>query len=154
VPIKTRSSRSGATFKLFYSFRCSFSPRPQDRDNPILAERSRVAIPLRNVLVARAEAEGLPLAAGTDLRYTTPDLSMADEALYFQRAGVSPMRALQIMTVGSATCLGIQDRTGAIAPGLEADLVVLGHNLLVTPEALKGIRMIVNDGEVAFRRRY
>lgn len=126
--------------------------RPQDRNNPILAERRRLGIPLRNALVARADAEGLPLAAGTDLRYTTPDLSMADEALYFQRAGVSPMRALQIMTVGSATCLGIQDRTGAVAPGLEADLVVLGQNPLVTPKALKDIKMILNDGEIAYRR--
>lgn len=127
--------------------------RPQDRDNPKLAEFRRVATPLKNRLVQRAEAEGLPLAAGTDLRYTTPDLSMADEALYFQRAGISPMRALQIMTAGSATCLGIQNRTGAIAPGLEADLVVLAHNPLVTLDALKGIRMIVNDGKIAFRMR-
>jgi imidazolonepropionase-like amidohydrolase len=126
--------------------------RPQDRDNPILAERRRVGIPLRTKLVARAEAEGVPLAAGTDLRYTTRDLSMADEAISFQRAGVSPMRALQIMTVGSATCLGIQDRTGAIAPGLEADLVVFAQNPLVTLEALKRITMIINDGEIAFRR--
>jgi imidazolonepropionase-like amidohydrolase len=127
--------------------------RPQDRDNPILAERRRIGIPLRNKLVARAEAEGLLLAAGTDLRYTTGELSIADEALSFQRAGVSQMRALQIMTVGSATCLGIQDRTGAIAPGLEADLVVLNRSPLIDLEALKDISMIVNDGKVAFRRR-
>ena len=106
-----------------------------------------------NKLVARAEAEGLPLAAGTDLRYTTRDLSMADEALSFQRAGVSPMRALQIMTAGSATCLGIQNRTGAIAPGLEADLVVLAQNPLVSLEALKRITTIINDGKIAFRAR-
>lgn len=127
--------------------------RPRDRDDPVLAERRRVAIPLRNALVARAEAEGLPLAAGTDLRYTTRDLSMADEALAFERAGVSPMRALQIMTVGSATCLGIQHRTGAIAPGLEADLVVLDRSPLGQLAVLKEIKMIVNDGHVAFLRR-
>jgi len=153
---------SDATFEAMKASRTCYVPtftggsqppaRPQDRDNPILAERRRVGIPLRNKLVARADAEGLPLAAGTDLRYTTRDLSMADEALSFQRAGVPPMRALQIMTAGSATCLGIQDRTGAIAPGLEADLVVLAENPLVSLEALKRITTIINDGKIAFRK--
>lgn len=128
--------------------------RPQDRDDPRLAEFRRIATPLKNRLVRRAEAEGLPLAAGTDLRYDAPGFSMADEAIFLQSAGVSRMRALQIMTVGSATCLGIQDRTGVIAPGFEADLVVLNRSPLVDLDALKeDITMIVNDGKIAFRRR-
>ena len=86
------------------------------------------------------------------MRYATSDLSLADEALYLQKAGLSPMRVLQIMTAGSARCLGIQHRTGAIKVGLEADLVVLGGNPLMALEALKDIRMIVNDGKVAMRK--
>ncbi len=125
--------------------------RPQDRENPILAERRRVGIPLRIALVAKAEAEGLPLAAGTDLRYTTAGLSMADEAMSLHKAGIPMHRVLQILTLGSATCLGIQDRTGSILPGREADLLVLGGNPLVNLDALKDIRMIVNDGEVVSR---
>ena len=56
------------------------------------------------------------------------------------------------MTSASAALLGIQDRTGAIRPGLEADLVVLGANPLDRLEALKDIRMVVNDGKLAFTR--
>jgi imidazolonepropionase-like amidohydrolase len=126
--------------------------RPEDRDNPILAERRRIGLPLRAKLTGLAESRGIPLAAGTDLRYDTPDLSMADEALYLEKAGVLPARVLQIMTSGSATLLGVQNRTGAIKAGLEADLVVLGANPLAGLEALKDIRMIVNDGKVAFRK--
>ena len=154
---------SSATFEAMKARRTFFVPtlsggrqppaRPQDRDNPKLAEFRRVSIPFRIELVRRAEAEGLPLAAGTDLRYTTADLSIADEAIFLQQAGLSPMRVLQVMTVGSATCLGIQNRTGALTPGLEADLVVLGASPLADLGALKDIRMIVNDGKIAFRRR-
>ncbi len=77
---------------------------------------------------------------------------MADEALSLQKAGLSPVRVLQIMTSGSATLLGIQKRTGAIKVGLEADFVILGANPLTGLDALKDIRMIVNDGEVAFTK--
>lgn len=126
--------------------------RPQDRDNPILAERRRDALPRRNRLTNLAEARGVPLAAGTDLRYATAELSMADEALYLQKAGLSPVRVLQIMTSGSATLLGVQNRTGAIRVGLEADFVVLGANPLTGLEALRDITMIVNNGKVALRK--
>ena len=126
--------------------------RPEDRDNPILAERRRETGSLRNTLTALAAKLGIPLAAGTDLVYETAELSMSDEALSLQKAGLSPVRVLQIMTSGSATLLGIQKRTGAIKVGLEADFVILGANPLTGLDALKDIRVIVNDGEVAFRK--
>jgi imidazolonepropionase-like amidohydrolase len=56
------------------------------------------------------------------------------------------------MTSGSARLLGIQNRTGAIKIGLEADFVVLGANPLNGLDALRDIRMIVNDGKVAVRK--
>jgi imidazolonepropionase-like amidohydrolase len=126
--------------------------RPENSDNPILAERQRVGLPLRTRVTSLAEASGVPLAAGTDIRYETTELSMADEALQLQKAGLSAVRVLQIMTSGSATLLGVQHRTGAITIGLEADFLVLGANPLAALEALKDIRMIINNGEVAFRK--
>jgi imidazolonepropionase-like amidohydrolase len=122
--------------------------RPEDRNNPILAERRRVAIPLRNKLINEALRLGIPIAAGTDLRYTNLDLSMADEAIYMQKAGLLPMTILKIMTSGSAKCLGIEKRTGTIRKGMEADIVVLGQNPVGSLEALKDIRIIVNDGQI------
>jgi imidazolonepropionase-like amidohydrolase len=126
--------------------------RPQDRDNPILAERNRIAVPLLNRLAQLAETRGVPLAAGTDGRYSTADLSLADEAVSLHKAGIPPARVLQIMTTGSATLLGVQRRTGAIKVGLEADIVVVGANPLTALEALKDIRMVVNDGKVAVNK--
>ena len=122
--------------------------RPQDRDNPILQERRRIGIPLRNKLIMQALVMGIPLAAGSDLRYTNTELSMVDEALYMQKAGLSAMKILQVMSVGSATCLGIDHRTGAIKKGLEADMLVVGTNPLASLEALRDLHIIVNDGKL------
>lgn len=106
----------------------------------------------KDKLIRQAIKLGIPLAAGTDLRYSTADLSLADEAVYMQKAGLEPMTILQIMTSGSSKCLGIDNRTGTIRKGLEADVVVLGENPLVSLKALRDIRMIVNDGKVVFRK--
>ena len=125
---------------------------PADRTNPVMQERRRVNLAHKNQLIGRATQLRIPLAAGTDLRYTTPDLSMADEALYMHKAGLEPMTVIQIMTSGSAKCLGIDKRTGAIRTGLEADLVVLGKSPLASLAALKDIRMIVNDGILVFSK--
>jgi guanine deaminase len=38
---------------------------------------------------------------------------------------LDPFRALHIATAGGAALLGIADRVGALAPGMEADFVVL-----------------------------
>jgi hypothetical protein len=47
-----------------------------------------------------------------------------------------------------ATLAGNPKRTGAIRVGLEADFVILGANPLTGLDALKDIRVIVDDGEV------
>ena len=64
--------------------------RPEDQGNPILAERYRVARPLRIRLTKLAVTRGVPLAAGTDVRYATEGLSLADEALSLQSAEYRP----------------------------------------------------------------
>jgi len=120
--------------------------RPEYKDDPILRERRRINLANKDRLIRRAVELGIPLAAGTDLRYTTLDLSIADEALFMQAAGLKSMAILKIITMGSATCLGIQNRTGALRKGLEADMVILGTNPLLSLKALKDIKMVVNDG--------
>ena len=58
------------------------------------------------------------------------------------------MTIIKMMTIGSAKCLGIDKRTGAIKKGLEADIVMLAENPLSSLKGLKDIRMIVNDGKI------
>lgn len=71
-------------------------------------KREAVILLQKDKLIQGAVKLGIPLAAGTDLRYTTPDLSMADEAVYVS---------------------GDDKRTGAVRKGPEANVVVLGEIL-------------------------
>ena len=68
------------------------------------------------------------------------------------RAGIPKMEAIKAITSKAAKLLEIDKRTGAIRKGLEADIVIVGDNPLSSIEALKDIRMIVNDGKVVFNK--
>ena len=144
--------QKGTYFVVTYTGGGQPPAKPEYKDNPVYQERRRTNLLQKDIQIRKALKLGIQLAAGTDLRYTTPDLSMADEALYMQKAGLTPMKILQIMTSGSAKCLGIDKRTGAIKVGMEADIVILSQNPLTSLETLRDIRMIVNDGKVVFSK--
>lgn len=69
---------------------------------------------------------GVPLVAGTDAGIFTniPGSAMTRELELLVEAGLSPYEALQTATVNSAKVLGF-DKTGVIAPGYRANLVLL-----------------------------
>jgi imidazolonepropionase-like amidohydrolase len=50
--------------------------------------------------------------------------------------------------------LGIESRTGAIAPGLEADLLVVDRNPLEDFRVLYEPLVVVNNGKVVLNRIY
>jgi imidazolonepropionase-like amidohydrolase len=62
------------------------------------------------------------------------------------------MESIKAITSQAAKLLEIDNRTGAIRKGLEADVVIVDENPLSSIEALKDIRIIVNDGRVVFRK--
>ncbi|MCL6632210.1 MAG: amidohydrolase family protein [Alicyclobacillus herbarius] len=60
-------------------------------------------------------------------------------------AGVSPMTAIQMVTLNAATYLGLDDFIGGIAPGRRADLLLLPDLEHFVPD------LVVTGGEVAAR---
>jgi imidazolonepropionase-like amidohydrolase len=69
---------------------------------------------------------------------------ISDEMFELVGIGMSPMEAIQAATSKSAECLGISKRTGAIRPGLEADLIVLDHNPLEDINSVRAEFQVVN----------
>lgn len=61
-------------------------------------------------------------------------------------AGFTVPEALRIATANGAGALGIGDRTGRIAPGHAADLVVLGGDLAGEPSAIRNVEIVFKDG--------
>jgi len=122
-------------------------------DNPVLTARARQMQPVAADTAARAFQLGVTLGAGSDMAYEASDtITLIDEMVALTRTGMSPMDAIRAVTATAAQCLGIERRTGAIRPGLEADLIVVGADPTEDLAALRNPLMIINGGQVAVDR--
>jgi imidazolonepropionase-like amidohydrolase len=61
-------------------------------------------------------------------------------------AGFSPVEAIRIATLNGATYLGLQDRIGSIAPGKDADLVVVRGNPAANINDIEKVDIVFKDG--------
>lgn len=124
--------------------------------NPILVERRRTMRPFQAQVTKRAYRLGVPLVAATDISYgrgfDSGRLTIADNAAGLAEAGIPKMEAIKAITSRAAKLLAIDTRTGAIRKGLDADIVIIGGDPLSSIEALKDVRMVVNDGKVVFNK--
>ena len=76
---------------------------------------------------------GCPIAiscGGNDI--TGGRESLLWNALFWVRHGLSPERAVSCITSVPADILGLSDRVGSIAPGLDADLSIWSDDPFVT----------------------
>ena len=80
--------------------------------------------------LARADRHGLPVAIGTDIGAGTSfsmlaTLGEAYKVCQLRGSSLDPFRALHLATAGGARVMGVADKVGGLAPGQEADFVVL-----------------------------
>jgi guanine deaminase len=80
--------------------------------------------------LAAADAAGVKVGIGTDVGAGTSFSLLATLAQAYQvgqlrGTSLDPFRALYLATLGGARTLGLGDRIGALAPGYEADFIVL-----------------------------
>ena len=66
--------------------------------------------------------------------------------------GLTPLEALQAATVTAADLLLLDGQTGALEPGLEADVLVVEGNPLENPLVLQDPLLILSNGRVALTR--
>ena len=154
-----RLMKAKGTWLVSNIFEDSDEPRPMGSifsTDPILVERSRTMWPQAKEVTRRAYQMGVHVVGATDIGYEqvfeSGRWTIADNAMGFVDAGIPKMEAIKAITSQAAKLLEIDKRTGAIKKGLEADIVIVGDNPLSSIEALKDIRMIVNDGTVVFNK--
>lgn len=125
-----------------------------DYDNATLQIRGRHMLPRVRETARRAHALGVPVVASTDTGYGPESTTrLAHELIEFvEHVGMTPPEALRSATTVAARLLAIEERTGRIAPGLEADLIVVEDNPLERISILQDVLMVVSDGEVAIER--
>lgn len=148
----TMMKSKGTYFDPGFTFWTEAATKPIYKENPILAERLRT-IPLYGKAVTkRAFKMGIPIVAGTDITYTTPGISLFNEAIQLEAAGLPVMEIIKAMTSRSARCLNIDRHTGSIKKGLDADIVIIRRNPLEDISALQDIMMIINDGKIVVNK--
>ena len=61
-------------------------------------------------------------------------------------AGFTPIEAIRIATLNGATYLGLADRIGSIAPGKDADLMIVKGNPATTIADIENVVTVFKDG--------
>ena len=103
------------------------------------------------VAQTRAFAElGGQLLFGTDVGYMT-DHDPSEEFVHLQRAGLGPAQILAMLTTTPADRFG-RARTGRLAPGLAADVVVLDGDPALDVRAFAKVRTTIRDGRIIYRK--
>jgi imidazolonepropionase-like amidohydrolase len=124
-----------------------------DYDDPILVLRGQAMVPRVEDTIRRARAIGVRIATGADTDYGPASLTrISHEVMRFVGLGFTPVEALASATSGAAELLGIAGRTGRVAVGLEADLIVLDRDPLADPGALQDVLIVISDGRVVLDR--
>lgn len=106
-------------------------------------------IPLKLEMFRGAmKAPGLKLLAGTDATAGAHGQNAREVVYRVKVAGLAPMEAISEITSRAAESLGMQNLVGAIAAGLEADLVAVEGDPLTDIEALRRVAFVMKGGAV------
>jgi imidazolonepropionase-like amidohydrolase len=123
-----------------------------DYDDAFLNIRGRHMLPRVQEMARMAHEMGVKIVTGTDTGYGPESTTtLAHELMELVDIGMTPLEALQAATTTAAELLGVSDHTGRIAPGLDADLIVLERNPLDDIGVVQDVLMVVSDGKVVAR---
>ncbi|RNF86229.1 amidohydrolase family protein [Montanilutibacter psychrotolerans] len=111
--------------------------------------RARAIWPKVQRMAVRLYATDARMTLGTDMSnpWIAPGISLHSEMQLLADAGVPTSRILLSATRNAADALGAGNRLGRIAPGFEADLLVLDANPLTDIKHTRAIHAVVLNGK-------
>ena len=125
----------------------------EEQDDNVLRLRGKHMVPQLEKAIREAHALGVRFATGADSYYDERTINrISVEVAEFVDLGMSHFEALQAATISSAALLHLQDRTGRIAVGYEADMILVPANPLTNIEALQDVLLVMSNGEIALKR--
>jgi Amidohydrolase family len=117
-----------------------------NEDGDTLSDDEIIAMVLLSLAKLFAD-NGVPMMTGTDGgSMMAPGLTLRQEFAELAKAGLSPLKILQMTTINPAQYLGRQDTMGTVEPGRNADLVVLDANPLDDVQNLHRINAVIRAG--------
>jgi imidazolonepropionase-like amidohydrolase len=125
----------------------------EQKYDAVLRLRGSHMVPRLEQAIRTAHRLGVRLATGADSYYEKESInSISLEVMYLSRFGLSNFEALQAATSSSAELLGLNEKTGRIQAGLEADLILVPGNPLEDIMAVQDVLMVMSNGQLALQR--
>ncbi len=125
----------------------------EEHKHYVLRLRGRHMLPEIERGIREAHRLGVKLATGADSSYEETSINRISlEIEIFANFGLSNFEALQAGTVSAAELLRIDDRTGRIAEGFEADMIVVPGNPLENIRVLQDVLIVMSNGQLALKR--
>jgi imidazolonepropionase-like amidohydrolase len=107
------------------------------------------AVPEVIAMFRRAVAtRGLKIVYGTDAVAGAHGRNIEELIVRVRDGGQSPMDGIVSLTSRSAESMRLQDRIGAIAPGLDADIVAVAGDPLTDVAAMRRVTFVMKGGRV------
>ena len=120
-------------------------------------EQMRQAVPKALAVFKQAlRTPGLKIVFGTDAVAGSHGRNFEELIYRVEKGGQEPMAAIVSATSLAAESLGLADKVGAVAPGLEADLIAVDGDPLQDINALRRVVWVMKGGKVVrneLRRR-
>ncbi|HWC73448.1 MAG TPA: amidohydrolase family protein [Gemmatimonadales bacterium] len=109
-----------------------------ERVLPLAAQDIRMAL----------ATNGLKVVYGTDAVAGADGHNAEDMICRVQKSGETPMHVIVAATSLNAEAMGLADKIGAIAPGLEADIIAVDGDPLHDITALRRVSFVMKSGKV------
>ncbi len=97
---------------------------------------------------------GVSLITSTDTRYGDRSMTRVSGEIvnFVEHAGMTPLQALRAATLIPAGVYGLEDRTGSVEEGLEADLVAFDRNPLEDIHVVRDPMFVMSNGHMIYHR--
>ncbi|WP_413581060.1 amidohydrolase family protein [Bdellovibrio sp. HCB288] len=116
---------------------------------PVARETLRQLSAMDMKLVKLFDKQGVKMLTGTDLGgvWVVPGASLHEEFEQLAKAGVSPLKVLQMTTLNGAEFLGKRSTMGTVEVGKNANLVLLDADPTDDVRNMKKINAVIRDGK-------
>lgn len=124
-----------------------------DYDDRDLQLRGRHMLPRLREAIARAHALGVKIVAGSDTGYGPQSIGRVSlEVANLVESGLPPLAALRAATTVNAEMLRMERQIGQVAPGFDADLIVVERNPLEHITTLQDPLLVMSNGRIVLDR--
>jgi len=113
----------------------------------VVDDKIRAVSEVAGTIIQRAQANGVPIAFGTDAG-VFPHGENAGEFSLLVAGGLSNREALASATTVAAEIIGMEDTVGRIAPGYSADIIAVEGNPLTDVTVLEDVDWTMVRGRV------